>query len=115
MFRVESVQDGRIQDTSGEIIYRVCFAALVFKPFKGEVLDGVVSAVDSEGFTIRSGPLESFVSGLRIAGEYAFDSQTNSFVSKRETNQRIRQDSEIRYRLDQIKYDKGHYVRNSQT
>ena len=64
VIRVLRVDDGRIQDTSGEVIYRVVFKALVFKPFKGEVLDGVVSAVDNNGFMIRSGPLESFVSAM---------------------------------------------------
>ena len=60
------ITDGRIQDTTGEVVYRVRFVALVFKPFKSEVLDGVVIAVDSNGFVIRSGPLQSFVSGAVI-------------------------------------------------
>ena len=68
MARVESTTDGRIQDTSGEVIYRVFFKALVMKPFRGEVLDGVVKDVNSEGFMIRSGPLESFISA--VVSEY---------------------------------------------
>ena len=50
--RVESTTDGRIQDTSGEVIYRVFFKALVMKPFKGEVLDGVVMDVSDNGIMI---------------------------------------------------------------
>ena len=60
--RVESTTDGRIQDTSGEVIYRVFFKALVMKPFKGEVLDGVIMDVSDNGIMIQSGPLESFIS-----------------------------------------------------
>ena len=33
----------------------------MFKPEKGEVLDGVVEKVNSNGITIISGPLEIFI------------------------------------------------------
>ena len=56
------ISDGRIQDTSGEVIYKVKFNALVFRPFKGEILDGIVTDVHSDGFHLQSGPLKSFVS-----------------------------------------------------
>ncbi len=58
----EDISDGRIQDTTGEIIYKVKFQALVFRPIPGEVLDGVVSHVTNDCFIIQSGPLEAFVS-----------------------------------------------------
>ena len=61
LYRIEETSDGRIQDTSGEVLYRVKFKALVMKPFEGEVLDGVVSEVNSNGFMVQSGPLVSFV------------------------------------------------------
>ena len=47
---------------SGEVIFKVNFQALVFKPYKGEILDGVVSDVTSDGIFIESGPLKSFIS-----------------------------------------------------
>ena len=58
----EDISDGRIQDTTGEIIYKVKFQALVFRPIQGEILDGIVKHVTNECFTIESGPLEAFVS-----------------------------------------------------
>ncbi|TNV76217.1 hypothetical protein FGO68_gene17022 [Halteria grandinella] len=108
-----NIQDGRIQDTTGEVIFRVSFTALVFKPFVDEVLDGVVVEVTNNGIIIRSGPLESFISAARVAesesGEFFHDSSTNQFVSRRDPNLRIRTDSEIRYKVFQIKYDQGKY------
>jgi DNA-directed RNA polymerase subunit E'/Rpb7 len=62
--RIEETCDGRIQDTSGEVLYRVKFKALVMKPFKGEVLEGIVTEVHSNGFMVQSGPLESFVASM---------------------------------------------------
>ena len=58
----EDISDGRIQDTTGEVIYKVKFSALVFKPYKGKVIDGVVFSVDNSGFMIESGPLKAFIS-----------------------------------------------------
>lgn len=58
----EDISDGRIQDTTGEVIYKVKFSALVFKPYKGQVIDGVVFSVDNSGFMIESGPLKAFIS-----------------------------------------------------
>jgi DNA-directed RNA polymerase subunit E'/Rpb7 len=48
------------------VIYKVKFKALVFRPFRGEVLDGVVSEVSNNGIIIESGPLHSFISTLVI-------------------------------------------------
>lgn len=60
----EDISDGRIQDTSGEVIYKVKFTALIFRPFRGEVLDGIVYEVSNNGIMIESGPLRSFISCL---------------------------------------------------
>lgn len=62
--RPEDISDGRVQDTSGDVIYKVKFKALVFRPFRGEVIDGVVAEVSNNGIIIQSGPLHSFISTL---------------------------------------------------
>lgn len=55
--RPENISDGRVQDTSGDVIFKVKFQALVFRPFRGEVLEGVISEVSNNGIIIESGPL----------------------------------------------------------
>jgi DNA-directed RNA polymerase II subunit RPB7 len=42
----------------------VKFKALVFRPFRGEVLDGEVIHIDDNGFMIESGPFKSFISTM---------------------------------------------------
>jgi len=44
----------------------VKFKALVFRPFRGEVLDGEVIQIDDNGFMIESGPFKSFISTMVI-------------------------------------------------
>ena len=60
----QDISDGRIQDTTGDVIYKVKFKALVFRPFRGEVLDGEVTQIDDNGFMIESGPFKSFISTM---------------------------------------------------
>ena len=44
------------------MVFKVKFEALVFRPFKGEILDGMVTDVTGDGIFIESGPLKSFIS-----------------------------------------------------
>lgn len=60
----KDISDGRIQDTTGDVIYKVKFKALVFRPFRGAVLDGEVIDITDNGFMIESGPLRSFISTM---------------------------------------------------
>ncbi len=80
------------------------------KPFKGEVLDGVVKELSSDGIMIQSGPLDSFISAVvseyfdssfqRIKDHFYYDSQSNSYVSKGISSSTIQTNGEIKYRLD---------------
>ena len=71
--RSEDISDGRIQDTSGDVIYKVKFKALVFRPFKDEVLDGEVIEITDNGFMIESGPIKSFISTMVSSNMMIFE------------------------------------------
>lgn len=47
---------------SGFVVYAVRYKALVFRPFKGEVLDAVVTQVNKVGMFAEIGPLSCFIS-----------------------------------------------------
>jgi DNA-directed RNA polymerase II subunit RPB7 len=59
---VEEIGMGKIQHASGAAQFPVSFKAIVFRPFKGEVLDAVVSSVNKMGFMAEVGPLQIFIS-----------------------------------------------------
>lgn len=46
----------------GEAMFEVHYKALVWKPFKGEVVDGIVANVNKMGFFANVGPLMVFIS-----------------------------------------------------
>lgn len=54
--------DGRVLPSSGFAEYIVHYRAVVWRPFKGEALDGVVTSVLYNGFFVDVGPLSVFVS-----------------------------------------------------
>ena len=53
---------GVIEYDTGSVTYTVKYEAVVFRPFKDEVLDGGVSVVNSHGFYVMVGPMRVFVS-----------------------------------------------------
>ena len=55
------IEDGVIQDTSGDVIFNVEFMAIACLPQLHEVLDGRIVDVVSTGITVQSGPIETFI------------------------------------------------------
>ena len=71
----------------------------MFRPFRGEVLDGVVCEVTSNGIMIESGPLKSFISKLV---NFSFKCQTNVY-------------RELKTALSMTKLTTSSYLRMTQT
>ena len=55
------IEDGVIQDTSGDVIFKVEFMAIACMPQRDEVLDGRIIEVVSTGIQVQSGPIETFI------------------------------------------------------
>lgn len=51
-----------MQDTSGDVIFKVAFKAISCMPEVKEVLDGKVIDVTSTGIQVQSGPVKCFIS-----------------------------------------------------
>lgn len=58
----ENISKGLVDSLTGFVKYRVSFSALVFRPFRNEVLDAVVTSVSDIGFFAAAGPLSVLVS-----------------------------------------------------
>ncbi|KAF8194706.1 hypothetical protein BJ912DRAFT_959180 [Pholiota molesta] len=86
---------GMVLSGSGQAEFITRYRAIVFKPFKGEVVDGVVNNVNKMGFFADVGPLTVFVSHQLIHPDMRFDPNSNppSFASDEqiiEKNTRVR-------------------------
>lgn len=58
-----------LDDNTGFAVFPLAYQAVVFRPFKGEVLDSVVTKVTEHGFFAECGPLTVFVSHYSIPSD----------------------------------------------
>uniref|UniRef100_T1IQR5 DNA-directed RNA polymerase II subunit RPB7 n=1 Tax=Strigamia maritima TaxID=126957 RepID=T1IQR5_STRMM len=74
---IDNIGAGLIQPGRGFVVYPVKYKAIVFRPFKGEVLDAVVTQVNKVGFFTEIGPLNCFISRHSIPADMKFDPNSN--------------------------------------
>jgi len=100
---------GQIREGGGLATFPMRFNAIVFRPFKGEVFDAVVTTVNKLGFFAQVGPLQVFVSKHLIPSDMKFDPQSvpAAYVSEvsDEQPQRVTKDSEVRLRVVATRID----------
>lgn len=82
---IDSIGDGIIQSSTGFATYQLKFKAIVFRPFKNEVLDGVVTDVNRVGIFLNVGPLQCFISRHSIPSDMQFDPSSSSYKTADET------------------------------
>jgi DNA-directed RNA polymerase II subunit RPB7 len=72
-----TVSEGRILPGNGRAEFRMNYRAICWKPFKGEVVDGIVSNVTETGIFVEVGPLSAFVSKSMIPREIQYNAQAS--------------------------------------
>ncbi|KAJ3133274.1 DNA-directed RNA polymerase II subunit [Physocladia obscura] len=100
VIEIVSIGKGVLQTSSGYAEFLITYKAIVFKPFKGQVVEGVVTTVNRMGFFADVGPLQVFVSAHLIPGFLQFDANANPPAYAGET-----QDMQL------IKIEKGESLR----
>lgn len=95
-----NVSKGLIRPGTGSAVFTVRYTCIVMRPFKGEVLDCVVTSVNKMGFFAEAGPLQIFVSNHLIPEDFEFTSGDEpAYVSTEETGLRIQTGAEVRVRI----------------
>ncbi|XP_016145137.1 DNA-directed RNA polymerase II subunit RPB7-like [Sinocyclocheilus grahami] len=74
---IDNIGAGVIQPGRGFVLYPVKYKAIVFRPFKGEVVDAVVTQVNKVGLFTEIGPMSCFISRHSIPSEMEFDPNSN--------------------------------------
>ena len=74
-----NISEGMVTDDgTARAKFRVEFDAIAFRPFKGQVLDAVVTEVNKFGFFAEAGPMNLFVSNQLISDDMKFESIDNA-------------------------------------
>lgn len=62
VIEIVDIGNGVLLSNTGFAEYKIKYKAIVFKPFKNQVVDGIVTTVNKIGFWADVGPLQVFVS-----------------------------------------------------
>lgn len=95
---IEELGDGLVKDGTGDVLFDIKYQAVVFKPFKGEVLDGVVTEVKENVVHVNVGPLRGAIANSNMPPGYRFAPQENVYLCDGR-NEKIGVGSEIRFQL----------------
>eukprot|EP00835_Amoeboradix_gromovi_P005206 NODE_468_length_8097_cov_0.251813.p6 type:complete len:172 gc:universal NODE_468_length_8097_cov_0.251813:1625-2140(+) len=104
VLRIVKIAKGII-NLEGQAEYQIKYLAVVFKPFKGEVVEGVVNSVNKMGFFCDVGPLNVFTSTHLIDNTFRFDPNGNPPCFTDNSDSKIQKGTSIRLKLVGIKTD----------
>ncbi|KAI3786480.1 hypothetical protein L1987_40191 [Smallanthus sonchifolius] len=96
---IENVGKGLIRDGTGFVTFPVKYQCVVFRPFKGEILEAVVSMVNKMGFFAEAGPVQIFVSNHLIPDDMEFQSGDMPNYTTSDGSVKIQKDSEVRLKI----------------
>ncbi|KAD5317987.1 hypothetical protein E3N88_17933 [Mikania micrantha] len=96
---IENVGKGLIRDGTGFVTFPVKYQCVVFRPFKGEILEAVVSMVNKMGFFAEAGPVQIFVSNHLIPDDMEFQSGDMPNYTTSDGSVKIQKESEVRLKI----------------
>mmetsp|Transcript_20282 Transcript_20282/g.22977 ORF Transcript_20282/g.22977 Transcript_20282/m.22977 type:complete len:168 (+) Transcript_20282:2-505(+) len=93
-------KSGKIKDTSGDVLFTLSYRALLFKPYKNEVLLAVVHRVEPDGIYCLVGPMEIFLSQKQLPAEFSFDDSAgvNAYISE-DRRDEIKPNTDLRVKI----------------
>ncbi|KAI3880753.1 hypothetical protein MKW92_027283 [Papaver armeniacum] len=95
---LERIGDGKIRQDSGDVLFPVVFNCITFKPFKGEILCGVVNRVVKYGVFLSCGPIPQVFISVRKMGDYHhFHGEKQVFQNDRDS--KIEMDVQVRFKV----------------
>lgn len=103
----EQITLGKIIPGRGDAEFTIHYKAIVYRPFRGETVDAVVTSVNKMGFFAEVGALQCFVSKQAIPSEIPFDETSNPPQYSDGGEQVINKGAHVRMKLVGIRSDVG--------
>ncbi|KAK1259024.1 hypothetical protein QJS04_geneDACA001459 [Acorus gramineus] len=90
---------GLIREGTGFVTFPVRYRCVIFRPFKNEVLEAVVTLVNKMGFFAEAGPVQIFVSNHLIPDDMEFQPGDMPNYTTSDKSVKIQKDSEVRLKI----------------
>lgn len=102
--RLREVGQGDIRrDGTGLASFHVLYDCIVFRPFRGQILEGTVRTVTFSGFIVEAGPAQIFVSNHCIPDTFTFSADNEGTFESAEKETRIVAGSDVRVRIMSVR------------
>ncbi|GIZ40552.1 hypothetical protein CKM354_000388600 [Cercospora kikuchii] len=107
IIEIDEISEPVLVPGTGMAKYTLSYRAIVWRPFRGEVVDGQVTSVVNNGFFVDVGALSVFVSKAMIppALKYSVEGSTPSFTDN--SDQTIERGAQVRLRIKGIRGEMG--------
>jgi len=99
---IDKAGAGKVQDGDANVIFPLSYKALVFMPYKGEILDAIVEGVSDMGFEASVGPLKLYSAKPNLVTDYYFDEEARPqprWVHRQDPNKVIQPSGEVRVKI----------------
>ncbi|OMO96598.1 hypothetical protein COLO4_15186 [Corchorus olitorius] len=84
---LDSIEEGKVRQSTGDVLFPVAFSAITFKLFKGEILKGVVHKVLKHGVFLKCGPVQNiYLSHLKMPDYQYLPGENASFIHDKHSN-----------------------------
>uniref|UniRef100_A0A915EZ64 DNA-directed RNA polymerase II subunit RPB7 n=1 Tax=Echinococcus canadensis TaxID=519352 RepID=A0A915EZ64_9CEST len=92
---IDHIGAGMLLPGRGFVQYHIVYRAIVFRPFKGEVIDAVVTQINKVGVFAEAGPLSIFISKYSIPQNIKFEGAepTNENANEDDEEEEVKLDS----------------------
>ncbi|OVA05324.1 RNA polymerase Rpb7 [Macleaya cordata] len=93
---LERIGEGKVRQDSGDVLFPVVFTCITFKPFRGEILRGVVNKIMKQGVFLSCGPIEKvYLAAQKMADYHHVPGENPIFMNDKHS--RIEKDVEVRF------------------
>ncbi|KAL5569059.1 hypothetical protein UlMin_025634 [Ulmus minor] len=96
---IETIGKGLIRDRTGFVTFLVKYQCVVFRPFKGQILEAVVTMVNKMGFFAEAVLVQIFVSNHLIPDDMEFQHRDMPNYTTSYKSVKIQKDSEVRLKI----------------
>ncbi|MHA1768368.1 MAG: DNA-directed RNA polymerase [Candidatus Thorarchaeota archaeon] len=103
---IDDIGQGRLIPGDGATYHSVTYRVLVFKPVRGEVVEGTVVELMDFGAFIRMGPLDGLCHVSQICDDYITQAGTGALLGK-ETGRTLAEGDMVRARVTSISFESG--------
>lgn len=87
---------------NGDAIFTVSFKALVYRPLRGEVLDGIVAGIERVGIEVKVGACKAFIPHTKIPSDMKYSEEQGAFISEEDPGSIIKTDTVIRFKVENV-------------